>query len=99
VKIRFARSGGFAGLTTRLELNPARLPSQERAEIEKLIHDSRFFDLRAQPAPTAPDAFQYDLEIEDEGKSHHLIVGETAVPASLRPLIDKLVEVARRKPA
>jgi len=35
-----------------------------------------------------PDRFQYALVIEDQEQRHSVSFGETAMPSSLRPLID-----------
>jgi hypothetical protein len=47
------------------------------------------------PTVSRPDRFQYRLTIQDGDRQHQITVGETAVPSSLRPLLDWLMEAVR----
>lgn len=97
MKIRFVRSGGFAGISTRLDLDTAKLPAAKRAEIEKLVDEAGFFALHDVPSGSTPDSFQYDITIEDHGKEHQVRAGDRSAPAALRQVIDRLMEESRRK--
>lgn len=99
-RIRFRRSGGlFAGdrLETSIEL--AELPQEEAADLE---HDLAAVDLDAlaRGSPLrgrGADAYQYDLTVERGGETRDVTVAETAVPAELRPLIDRLTRRAAKE--
>src|SRR5258705_4107875 len=45
VRIQVVRSGGFAGLRRERAVETEQLPSGERADLERLVAESRFFDL------------------------------------------------------
>ena len=46
--------------------------------------------------PSAADRFQYRLTIDDGPRRHVVEIGESAMPESLRPLIDWLTATARK---
>lgn len=94
VRIDFARTGGFAGLTLRTSLDTDELPPEEAAEIERL----------AEAAMTAKgserggvDRFQYEFEIEGAGEKRRLTIGEGDLTPELRTLVERLVDRARKR--
>ncbi|MBI3739522.1 MAG: hypothetical protein HY258_10795 [Chloroflexi bacterium] len=97
MKIDFVRSGGFAGLRLAVNVDTQTLPADQSAALEKLIRDSGFFNLPEQiKSPSGgADRFEYRLTISDAGRSHSVTVSEAAMPESLRPLIDRLTEMAK----
>ncbi|HXO22296.1 MAG TPA: protealysin inhibitor emfourin [Thermoanaerobaculia bacterium] len=99
VRIRFSRSGGFAGLQgpgQKLEVDSKELPAEKGRELERLVAAARLFDQPEKPAVAAvPDGFQYDLAIEDGGRRHSLRVSEGSIPPGLPPLLDWLTRAAR----
>ncbi len=97
MKIDFVRSGGFAGLRLAVNVDTQDLPDAEAALLEKLIRDSGFFDLAEHiKSPSGgADRFEYRLTVSEGGRSHTVTVSEAAVPEGLRPLIDRLTEMAK----
>lgn len=100
-RISMTRSGGVTGVQLSTTLDTATLDPEDAAEVEALVGG---LDLEAMTSKGAgptrggpPDRFQYDLVIESEGARHEMSVGETKVSPSLRPLIDRLMEQARRR--
>ncbi len=97
-RVQFERSGGFAGLRLGLDLSTDSLSAAETEELERLVQAARFFELPAEiggPAEGA-DQFVYRLTVESTDRSHTVEVGESAVPETLRPLIDWLTAAARK---
>jgi hypothetical protein len=93
LRIELTRSGGYAGLTTKLgELDTAELPEVEAREIEELVRkaDVPKFAAASPMRGGGADRFQYDLIVEDSGGRHELAMSEDKIPAELRPLIDRL---------
>ena len=87
-RIELIRSGGFAGVSRRWA---TELSEDEAAEIERL------FDRHAeQPPDSAPgaDRFQYELRLTRGGSTRALTLREGAIPADLRPLLDRLTHAA-----
>ena len=95
MRIEFRRSGGFAGLSVQLALESAELPAAEREALEALIARARFFELPPRTARARPDAFQYDLTIENAGRRHAVCVHDPVEPEALRPLLERLTALAR----
>lgn len=97
LRIAFARSGGFAGIVLETTVDTAALPPAEARELEALVRQADFFALPERPdgAPGGADRFQYDLTIARGEQRHSVSLGESAVPATLRPLLDRLLAIAR----
>lgn len=97
-KIKFERSGGFAGITLAHELNTSTLSEAELARVQKLIDDANLFEM---PKPVKsrdalPDSFEYKLTIREKGRQRTLVVGDRSTPENLKPLIDYLTELSRK---
>ena len=91
-RVAFRRSGGFAGNLPALSVD---LVGTDAAPVEGLV------DLEAlRTAPSAergtPDAFRYELRVETVGgERYELVCGEADLPASLRPLVQRLAQLAQ----
>ena len=99
MRIKFERSGGFAGMIISKEIDVSKLKPAEVKKLEGLIQTSEFFKLPKKPAPLAamskrsiaqPDRFQYKLTIEDDDKKHTITASEQNLPSTLKPLVDWL---------
>ena len=101
MKILFERSGGFAGLRIKADIDIESLPFEQAENIRRMLQEAGFFDLPAVvPAlPHGADRFQYNLAIEDNGKHHSVEIHETeTLPEPLKPLLKLLMEIARSHP-
>jgi hypothetical protein len=80
-RIALTRSGGFAGITKRVDV--ADLPPATAREIEELAAN-----VAAEPdlVPAHPDEFIYRLTLGER----EYTLPEHAVPAELKPLVDRL---------
>lgn len=98
-KIKFVRSGGFAGVTLSSELDPGALPEDEAEQAQKLIDEARLFEQPKQIKLRSPmpDRFEYKLTIQEKGKRRTIVVGDQSTPANLKPLIEYLLTRAREK--
>lgn len=97
--IWFEKSGGFAGITTSVEIDSELLPSGELEELKQLIDQSGFFEWnKIDSIPVAmPDQFQYIITIEHEGEKRTAEFSDLTVPDNFRPLINYLTQKARSK--
>ena len=95
----FERSGGFAGISTSVEIESESLLPDEVEELRQLIDQSGFLELsKNDTIPTElPDQFQYKITIEYEGEKRTVAFSESTVPDSFRPLINYLTQKARSK--
>ena len=100
--IWFERSGGFAGISTSVEIDSKTLPAEEARELEQLIEQSGFFDFNKNDTipdlglGQGPDQFQYKITIEYKGREKKTVeLSESTIPDSLRPLVNYLTQKAR----
>lgn len=87
-------TGGFAGpagaQTRTVDL--ARLPQDQAAQLQQLLHASDFFALPptlVKPAPKSWD-FKYDLEVDDGTHNHCVSYHLDQASPSLKQLTEKL---------
>src|SRR4051794_7431872 len=85
--IELVRSGGVAGVTRRWSLDSEDLSAEEAAEFERLL--AALDDVPAAPPPPGADRFQYELRVTRGGQTRTVTLPEGAIPAGLRPLIDR----------
>jgi len=99
MKIRFERSGGFAGMTTSIDVDVDSLPDADRQTLVTLVSDAGFFALPAKTVDSSSpgaDRFNYRITIESDGRTHTVETTDGAAPPSLVPLLDWLSGAARR---
>jgi len=98
MRVILERTGGFAGIKLRTSLDSESLTESQARCLRELVEKSRFFDLPLElHAPNSgADRFQYRVTVESEKGSHTVVASETAVPPEMRPLLDWLVQRARR---
>lgn len=97
MQISFERSGGFIGVPMSITLDTATLPADDAAQLSRLVEAADFFNLPANiPSRSAqPDRFQYKVTVWMGDRQHTVSAGESAVPGTLKPLLDWLIEAIR----
>lgn len=97
-KIKFERSGGFAGITLQSTLDLDDLPEDEAEQARQLIDEAKLFDQPKQIKARSPmpDRFEYKLTIQEKGRRRTIVVGDQSTPANLKPLIDLLLARSRK---
>jgi hypothetical protein len=98
MRISFQRTGGFAGITKNKTVDTATLSPNEADVLPRLVEAADLFKLPEQITSANPqsDRFQYKLTVEDHGKQHTVTVSESAMPGTLRPLIEWLNQAAQK---
>lgn len=97
--VTFRRTGGlFAGnvLTTSVSLND--LDDDQREELQRRLDQADLAAL-AERSPirgAGADTYQYDVVVDDGARRSQVVVAQTALPDTLRPLIDWLEQRATR---
>ena len=89
--ITFERHGGFGGVVLRTTFTPGEL-SQPEAEAITAAQEEKASQHRELPQP---DRFEYHLHLP----GGLLIINEENLPETLRPLVTRLLERARQRPA
>jgi hypothetical protein len=101
-RLSFRRTGGlFAGNVLATSVSPAELDPAAAAELERLVRDADLGSLARSSPIRGPgaDVYQYELTLEGAGEAVQLIVGETALPGRLRPLVEWLARHAEQERA
>ena len=100
MRIVCERSGGFAGLTTRVEIDSNALTAAQNRELQTLIEQAHLLD---QPAKkrrannVAADGFQYDLIVEADEANRTLTLNDGSASAEMLALIDWLMAYKKKK--
>jgi hypothetical protein len=94
VQIGFQRSGGFAGLTMRCEVDTEQLPPAEGQKLEQLVEKVEASGAGA-GGPGKPDRFQYDLTVTRGGKTRTFQLAEQELTPEGRELVKRLTERAK----
>jgi len=90
--VTIKRTGGFTGIPLTKIIDSANLPQQEAVRLYQMMAAADFFELPPTiPSPPQPDRFHYQISVEQKGKKHSVTVGEAAVPANLKLLLNWLM--------
>jgi hypothetical protein len=97
-RIELERSGGFAGVALRTAVDSRELGPDEAREFARLLDAVDLAALARESRAHRPgaDRFEYDLAVERGGRRTQITLGETQVTPELRPLLERLVDRARR---
>jgi hypothetical protein len=97
MRVFLERTGGFAGISKRINVDTNTLPLEEAEELRRLVAVADLFQLPEQiisssqesdrKSSTGSDRFQYQITVEDHSQQHTVIVSEAALPTTLKPLI------------
>lgn len=94
--IQFERTGGFAGIQLKTTLDSESLSADDAATLRDLLHAASFFDLPPNQKTTpGADRFHYEISVKIDHRQHAIEIDEPAVPPSLRPFLDWLLEKAK----
>ena len=94
----FERSGGFTGISTKVEIDSKSLTQEETEKLKRLIDQTGFLGEQHKHGSTPaalPDQFQYQITIAYGNQRHTVTLHEPNVPESFRPLINYLTQKAR----
>ena len=99
MRVRFERTGGFANIPLRAELNSAELPVERAEKLRGLVERARPFDQPAKAhGPVAmPDQFHYEVTIEEAAGEHSIRTSDDVASDDFKLLFDSLGEEALRK--
>lgn len=99
--IQFKRAGGFAAPAMNLNYTAdlAELSPEEAQELYGLVAQLDIASLATHliNKPPKPDTFLYRVVVEDHGGQYTIQASDADMPASLRPLIEWLTNLALAK--
>lgn len=98
-RIKFERTGGFAGIRLAADVEMDELPEEQKQELIELLHEVDFDELpgiRNGHTPI-PDEFIYTITVESKKQEFKVLSGESALYGDISPLIEKLEGIAKRQ--
>lgn len=98
-KIKFERTGGFAGIRIAADIEMEDLPEEQKREILELLDDMDFEELPEKLARkmAIPDEFVYSVTVVSNKKEYKVLAGESAIPEDMQPLLEILEGIAKRQ--
>jgi hypothetical protein len=98
-RIKFERTGGFAGLRITKDLKLEDLPDEQARTISELLDDLDFEELPEQMMGDSnmPDQFTYTITVETKKWEHTVTTGETSAPEKMQELLELLNRLARNQ--
>ena len=98
-RIRFERTGGFAGMTIARDLKLDDLSEEQAETLLELLDDLDFEELPEQMTDMErmPDQFTYTITVETRRGEHTVITGEASASEKMQELLQLLNRLARTK--
>lgn len=94
-RIKFERTGGFAGIRLAAEFDLSDLPQDQADQLKNMINNVQFDQLPAnlQKNKTIPDGFTYSITVNQ----HTVTTSDGSVPDNMQPLLDTLTQITRQR--
>lgn len=84
------------GREINLDVDLGSIPGEEAQRLHGMLTDSNFFDVPdIGNLMAGPDEYEYAITVVAGNSIHTVHVTDTAMPESLRPLVEELTEIAR----
>lgn len=98
-KIKFERTGGFAGIRLAAEIEMDDLTEDQKREVTKILDDADLEDLPKKLSGNMPipDEFVYDITVNSREKEYQVLTGASSLPNDLQPLIEILESIAKKQ--
>ena len=98
-RIKFERTGGFAGIRMAAEIDLDDLPEQQAEQLRELLDDLDFDELpeRLMGNKQIPDSFTYSITVESEQRQYTVHTSDVAAPEKIQPLLELLYRIARQR--
>ena len=95
--VRHERSGGFAGITVKAEVDSATLSAKQAGELKELVEMAFPSDQPKKKKATMPDQFNYEFVVEDGDKPKTYQVNDQTLTDEMRALSKWLIAAAQKK--
>jgi emfourin len=98
-RIKFERTGGFAGIRMATDLKLDDLPDEQARTISELLDDLDFRELPASLVQEEgmADQFTYTITVETKKWEHTVTTGDISAPEKLQELLQLLDRLARKQ--
>ena len=98
-RIKFERSGGFAGMIIARDLKMDDLSEEQAHRLSELLDDLDFEELPEQMlgSESMPDQFTYTITVETRRGEHTVVTGDASAPEKMQELLHLLDRLARTR--
>jgi hypothetical protein len=97
-RIKFERTGGFAGMRIATDVKLEDLPKEQVETIMELLDDLDFDELPEQMLDeSVPDQFTYKITVETDKGEHTVVTGDSSAPEKMQELLQLLNRLARTR--
>jgi hypothetical protein len=98
-RIKYERTGGFAGMRFAADFQPDDLPDEQARILIDLLDDMDFDEMPEHLAgdSSKSDQFTYKITVQTKKGEHTVITGDEAAPEKMQELIKLLDRIARKK--
>jgi len=98
-RIKFERTGGFAGIRIATDLKLDDLSDDQAHAISELLDDLDFGELPEQMMNDEgmPDQFTYTITVETKKWEHTVVTGDVTAPEKMQELLQLLNRLARSR--
>ena len=98
-RIKFERTGGFAGIRFAADLELDELPKDQAQHILELLDDLDFTNLPEEMlgSQQVADGFVYSITVISEKQEYTVTTTDTAAPDKMEPLLNLLTQATRQQ--
>ena len=95
-RIKYERTGGFAGMRIATDFKPDDLPDEQIRTLLDLLDDMDFDELPEQMIDeSGPDQFTYVITVETKKWEHTVVTGDSSAPEKMQELLQLLNRLIR----
>ena len=97
-RIKFERTGGFAGMRIAADIEPDNLPEDQAHTLLELLDDMDFNELPEQIMnQPGTDQFTYSITVETSKWEHTVVTGDASAPEKMKELLELLNRLSRKR--
>ena len=98
-RIRFERTGGFAGMRIAADIEPDQLSEEQNQALLDVLDALDFPELPEQlmSDSSMPDEFTYTITVEAEDWKHTVVTGDSSASEKMQELLQMLNRIARKR--
>lgn len=98
-RIRFERTGGFAGMRIAADIEPDQLSQEQNQALLDVLDALDFRELPEQlmSDSSMPDEFTYTITVEAEEWKHTVVTGDSSASEKMQELLQMLNRIARKR--
>ena len=98
-RIKFERTGGFAGIRFAADLELDQMPKDQVQQILSLLDEVDFTNLpeKILGSQQVADGFMYSITVVSEKQEYTVTTSDSAAPDNMEPLLNLLTQAARQQ--